>query len=226
MTRTTRTPGRRTARSLALLVSATAAATATSFALGLAPQAASADPGDTYVRIGTSQLLQSEDLAAIQVPLDAERVTLNRDQDFSPCLGEGNRWTQVLRGAPRPINAQWSRRGHDGQGLTEYIAQAGTAAQAKRYSDTLIRQEIRRCRAGSSPFDFHYGPSRQSRVGDGTATWALSYTGDEPNADGGVVVIRKGTNFGVVYVNGTFGAADQTLESVAKESVDRLVLSR
>lgn len=218
-------PGRRTARSLALTVSAAAAATITSVALGFAPQAAQADPGDTFVPIGTSQLLQSEDLAAIQVPLDTESVTLNRDRDFSPCLGEGNRWTEVLKGAPRPINAHWSRRGHDGQGLTEYIAQAKTATEAEHYSGTLIRKEIRLCQEGSSPFDFHYGPSQRSRVGDGTATWALSYTGDNPDPDGGVVVFRKGTNFGIVYVTGAFGSAEQTLESVAKESVHRLVFS-
>ncbi len=224
--RTTRAPGRPKARSLALTVSAAAAATAMSLALGVAPQPAEADPGDTFVRLGTSQLLQSENLTAIGVPLDTERVTLNRDQDFSPCLGEGNRWTEVLEGAPRPITAQWSRRGHDGQGLTEYIAQARTAAAAEQYADTLLRQEIRRCREGSSPFDFHYGPTRRSGVGNGTATWALSYTGNDANPDGGVVIVRKGTNFGVVYVNGAFGDAEQTLESVAKESVHRLVLSQ
>lgn len=229
MTSTTRTTPprttRRTVRSLALALSAAAVATATSAALGSAPLA-QADPGDTFVAIGTSQLLQSEDLVSIQVPLDTQTVELNRDNDFSSCLGEGNPWTGVLPGAPMPITSTWTSRSHDDQALNQNIAQAKTAAQAKRYTTILLRDAVRLCREGSSRFDFHYGPTQWSRVGSGTATWALSYTGDERRPDGGVVVFRKGTNFGIIHVNGTFGSAEQTMESVAKEAVDRLVWSQ
>lgn len=217
--------GRRTARSLGLALTATAAATVTSIGLGLGPSPAQADPGDTNVPIGSSQLVQSEDLTSIQIPLDTHRVVLNRDGDFSPCLGESNPWTAVLPGAPRPVTGTWSRRGRD-ESLHEYITQAPTVADAKRYVRMLRALEISGCQQGRSPFDFHYGPPEASGIGSGYATWALSYTGDDPRPDGGVVVFRKGQNFGVVYMNGTFGSAEQTMESVAKVAVSRLVYSR
>jgi hypothetical protein len=45
---------------------------------------------------------------------------------------------------------------------------------------------------------------------------------DDTRPAGGVVVFRKGTNFGIVQVSGTWGLADQMMESVAKVAVDRL----
>ena len=81
---------------------------------------------------------------------------------------------------------------------------------------------IRNCQGTKSKRDFHYGPTETSGVGSGTATWALSYRGDETSPDGGVVVFRKGSNFGFIQVSGTWGPADQTMESVAKEAVSRL----
>jgi hypothetical protein len=233
MTRTTRfntgrsatTPSlssRGTARSLALTVTGVVAATAVSAGLALGPSAAHADPGDTFVAIGSSQLVQSEDLAAIQVPLDTETVTLDRDDDFSSCLGEGNPWTSVLPGSSKPVTGVWSRRRHENQSVSEHIAQAKTPAKAKQLATTLLDVEVRGCQGKHSDFDFHYGPTTSFRVGSGFATWAASYTGQERRPDGGVVVVRKGTNFGLVYVNGTWGPVDQTLESVAKVAVDRL----
>ncbi|MET1004282.1 MAG: hypothetical protein ABWX96_01970 [Propionibacteriaceae bacterium] len=220
-TSTTRsaTSRRRLARSACALVAASLAA-AGSFWLGGAPTA-QADPGDTFVPIGSSQLVQSEDLAAIQVSLDTERVVLNRDTDFSSCLGEGNAWTTVLRGSPKPITSLWTRQGRDDRSVSESIAQAKDPAQAQRFATTLVNSAIRACR--TPKFDFHYGPIQSSSVGSGYATWALSYSGNERHADGGVVVIRKGTNVGFLQVNGTWGPADQTLESVAKVAVDRLL---
>ena len=106
-----RTTGRRSVRTVALTVAAAAAATLTTLALGFTPQAAQADPGDTFVAIGTSQLVQSEDLSSILVPLDTASVELNRNPAFAPCIGGSGRWTQVLKGSPRPIAAYWSRRG-------------------------------------------------------------------------------------------------------------------
>jgi hypothetical protein len=190
-----------------------------SFWLSAAPTA-QADPGDTYVPIGSSRLVQSEDLEAIQVTLDTEQVVLNRNTDFSSCLGEGNSWTSVLKGSPKPISAYWTKRGNDRQSLSESIAQAKDAAQAKRYATTLVDDAVRACR--KPKFDFHYGPLQSSRVGSGYATWALSYSGKSRKADGGVVVVRKGTNVGFVQVNGTWGPADQMMEAVAKVAVDRL----
>ena len=213
---------RATARSLALTAAGVAAATAVCAGLALCPSAAHADPGDTFVAIGSSQLVQSEDLASIQVPLDTATVTLNRDDDFSSCLGEGNPWTSVLPGSSKPITGVWSRRRHQNQSVAEHIAQAKTTAKAKRLAETLLDVEVRGCQGKHGNFDFHYGPTTSSRVGSGFATWAPSYTGRERRPDGGVVVVRKGTNFGLVHVSGTWGPVDQTLESVAKVAVDRL----
>jgi hypothetical protein len=213
---------RRTARSIALGLTSAVAATITSAALGLAPRAAEADPGDTFVPIGSSQLVQSEDLSAIQVTLDTETVVLNRDDDFSSCLGEGNPWTAVLRGSPKPITSVWRSQRHDDRSLSESIAQAATPAQAKRYARTLLDEAVGLCQGEKRRFDFHYGPNHSDRVGSGFATWALSYPGNQRRPDGGVVVFRKGTNFGIIHVNGTWGPADQTIESVAKVAVNRL----
>lgn len=215
---------RRVVRSLALTLSAAALATAASVGLGTAPQPAQADPGDTFVAIGSSQLVQSEDLSSIQVPLDTATVRVNHDDDFSSCLGEGNSWTSVLQGSPKPIMAAWTRAGHDDQSLYESIAQAKTTAKAKAYEKTLVNQAIRTCQ--QPVYDFHYGALQTSRVGSGHATWALTYRGQEKRPSGGVVVIRKGTNVGLVTVNGAFGTAGQTMESVAKVATDRLVLSQ
>lgn len=229
MTSTTSTTGtirarttRRTVRSLALTLTAAAAATAASAGLGLGPSVAQADPGDTFLPIGSSQLVQSEDLAAIQVKLDTETVVLNRDDDFSACLGEGNPWSSVIRGSSKPITGVWRSQRHSDQALVEHIAQAATPAQAKRYAKKLLDNGVRLCQKGNQRFDFHYGPTQSSRVGSGYATWALSYRADQTRADGGVVVFRKGTNFGIIEVSGTWGPADQTMESVAKVAVDRL----
>ena len=211
-----------TAKPRRLVVGALALAAVAAIGGALGPSAAQADPGDTFVPIGSSQLVQSEDLAAIQVTLDTEAVTLNRDDDFSACLGQGNRWTQVLRGADKPVTAAWTSRRHEDQALYESIGQAKTPGKAKHYAKTLIKDAIRGCQRSASPWDFHYGPTESSRVGSGRATWALSYRGDATRPDGGVVVIRKGSNFGLVQVSGTWGPADQTLESVAKVAVDRL----
>ena len=212
----------RAARTLALTVTGVAAATAVSAGLALGPSAAQADPGDTFVPIGSSQLVQSEDLASIQLPFDTERVTLGRDGDFSACLGEDNPWTAVLPGSPKPVTGVWSRRHHENQILSESIAQAETPAAAKRFARTLRDVEIRGCQAGHSNFDFHYGPPTSSKVGSGSATWAPFFRAQERRPDGGVIVIRKGTNFGLVFVSGTRGPVDQTLESVAKVAVQRL----
>lgn len=172
--------------------------------------------------IGSSQLVQSEDLGSIQAPLDTETVGLNRDDDFSACLGEGNPWTAVLPGSPKPITGTWTSRSHRDRALSESIAQAETPAQAKRYYQTLRDAGIRACQGEPKTYDFHYGPTEFSRVGSGYATWALSYRGDDTRPDGGVVVFRKGTNVGMIHVSGTWGPADQTMESVAKVAVHRL----
>lgn len=229
MTRTARTIRspraiftRRSVRSLAITVTAAATATVAAVGLGLGPTIAQADPGDTFLPIGSSQLVQSEDLAAIQVRLDTETVVLNRDDDFSSCLGEGNSWTEVLPGAQKPITATWTSRRHDDQALYESIGQAKTAAEAKRHAKTLLKLGIRNCQAKTSPWDFHYGPTASSGVGSGTATWAVSYRGKSTRPDGGVTVFSKGTTFGFIQVSGTWGPADQTMASVAKVAVDRL----
>jgi hypothetical protein len=175
--------------------------------------------------MGSSQLVQSEDLAAIQVKLDIESVVLNRDADFSSCLGEGNPWTAVLPGSPKPIQATWTSQGHNDQALYESIAQAKTPAKAKQYTKTLISSGIRACQGKKSPWDFHFGPIESSSVGSGYATWAVSYNGRHNQPDGGVAVVRKGSNFGIISVTGTWGPADQMMESVAKVAADRLVES-
>ena len=213
--------GRRAARPrMALSAAATAVVAATS--LGLGSSIAQADPGDTFVPIGSSQLVQSEDLSSIQVKLDTQAVVLNRDGDFSSCLGEGNPWTSVLKGSPKPISGTWTSRRRRDRALFETIAQAKTPAQAKKFTRTLLAEGVRDCQGKPKKFDFHYGPTTSSRVGSGVARWALSYQGDRTRADGGVVVFRKGTNVGFIQLSGTFGPADQTLESVAKVAVHRL----
>lgn len=229
MLRTTSTTGttrsrstRRTGRLLALTAAAAAAATAATTAVGLSSFVARADPGDTFLPIGSSQLMQSEDLAAIQVKLDTETVVLNRDDAFSACIGEGNRWSDVLPGSGKPITAAWTSQAHGDQALYESIAQAATRNQARLYTKTLVDAGIRDCQGKARTRDFHYGQTYSSRVGSGFATWAVSYRADETHPDGGVVVFRKGTNFGFIEVNGTWGPARQTIESVAKVAVDRL----
>jgi len=213
---------RRTIRSLAITLAAAATATVATAGLGLGPSVARADPGDTFLPIGSSQLLQSDDLAAIQITLDTQTLVLNRDEDFPSCVGDGNPWSAVLPGSGQSISATWTGRRHDGAALYESIAQAKTPAKAKRYVKTLLDAGIRNCQGTKSKRDFHYGPTETSGVGSGTATWALSYRGDETSPDGGVVVFRKGSNFGFIQVSGTWGPADQTMESVAKEAVSRL----
>src|SRR4051795_11410524 len=99
MTSTTRTATsrpRRTVSALALTVVGSGAAALATAGLGVTTPAAQADPGDTLVAIGSSRLVQSEDLAALQLTLDRESVVLGQDADFSSCLGQGNPWTSVL----------------------------------------------------------------------------------------------------------------------------------
>jgi hypothetical protein len=212
---------RRTAAALAVTVVAAGATTLTSALIGVGPSTAAADPGDTYVPTGSSQLVQSEDLQAIQSRLDTEKVVLNRDGDFSSCLGEGSSWTQVLPGSPKPVTGTWTRRKHQDQSLYESIAQAKTVAEAKRWEKTLVSSGIRACR--TPVYDFHYGPVQSSGIGSGHATWAVSYRGDEKLAEGGVAVVPLDKTVGFVQVNGTWAApAGQTMESVAKLAVDRL----
>lgn len=218
-TTTSRRSLRRAIATSAFALLAVGSVASASFLPGAAPTA-QADPGDTLVPIGTSMLVQSEDLDAIQVNLDKESVVLHQNPDFSSCLGEGNPWTAVLKGSPKPIEAYWTPRGHDDQSLTEFIAQAKSPAQAKRYAATLVNTAIRTCQ--DPKWDFNFGPLQSSRVGSGYATWALSHYGNHRAAVGGVVVVRKGDKVGFLEVNGTFGSADQTMESVAKEAVNRL----
>ncbi|HEY5820501.1 MAG TPA: hypothetical protein VIT20_00905 [Propionibacteriaceae bacterium] len=212
---------RRVVRSLALTLAAGAVASA-AVGLGQGPSLAQADPGDTFVAIGSSQIVQSEDLVSIQIKLDTETVTLNRNNDFSACIGEGNRWTDVLPGAKKPVTAAWNSRSAKNKALYESIGQAETPAVAKSYANTLLKAGVRACQGTKSPYDFHYGPTESSSVGDGYATWAVSYRGTSTKPDGGVAIIRKGDKFGIVQVSGTWGPADQMMESVAKVAVDRL----
>ncbi|MDX2973042.1 hypothetical protein [Kribbella solani] len=172
--------------------------------------------------IGTSQLLQSGDLAAVSPKLDTANIALNWDEDFSSCLGEGNSWTETLRGARKAINVQWSSRKDPNLGLSESIGQAKTAAQAKGYAKTLIDKGIRGCQAGTSQWDFHYGKTHTVKVGTGVATWAASYTGSSTRADGGIVVVVNGTNFGIIQTNATAGSVDKAIASLAKSAVKRL----
>jgi hypothetical protein len=212
---------RRAAAALAVTVAAAGATTLTSALIGVGPTTAAADPGDTYVPTGSSRLLQSEDLQAIQSHLDTGKVVLKRDGDFSSCLGEGNSWTQVLPGSPEPVTGTWTRRGHRDDVLDESVAQAGTVAEAERWEKTLVRSGIRACRTPT--YDFHYGALRSSGVGAGHATWAVSYRGDQQHPDGGVAVVRSGRSVGFVQVGGSWAApAGQTMESVAKLAVGRL----
>lgn len=217
---------RRTVRSLALTLSAAAVATAVTATMGLGPAPASADPGDTFVPIGSSRVLQSEDLVAVQMGFDTESVALDRDQDFSACLGEGNPWSSVVPGTGKPINAAWTSRQHPNRALYETIAGAKTPAQAKRAASKLLNKAVRPCQGTHTRSDFHYGRLHFDRVGPGYATWAVSYRGNSDQPDGGVVVIRKDTNVGIVEVSGTWGPAEQMMESVAKVSVDRLAPDR
>lgn len=221
-----RIPTRRGSRSrlLAVGVLATAAATLAA-SLGLSSPDAQADPGDTFVRIGSSQLIQSEDLSAIQIPLDTASVELNRDQDFSSCLGEGNPWTAVLPGSATPIAAHWTNQHRRAMGLSEWIAQAESPRKARGYAARLLNKAVRACQGEHDGYDFHYGPTTSSRVGSGKATWAVSYRGGNPQPDGGVVVFRKGSNVGFIQLTGTRGPFEQTMESVAKVAVHRLIYS-
>lgn len=223
----TRRPTRRVTRSSVLMggVLATAAATLTA-SLGLGFSTVQADPGDTFVPIGSSQLIHSDDLASIRFRLDTANIELNRDEDFSACLGAGNPWTGVLPGSPKPIKATWTSRRHRDRALYESIAQAKTPRQAKRYTTTLVDEAVRACQGEPDRYDFRYGPTTTSRVGSGRATWALSYRGDNTRPDGGVVVFRKGANFGFIQVAGTRRSTAQTMESVAKSAVHRLVYSK
>ena len=211
---------RRTAGVLALALTAAGVTTATSALLGVAPPVAQADPGDTYVPTGTSQLVQSEDLESILIPLNTEKVMLGRDPDFSSCLGEGNRWTEVLPGSPKPVSSVWTRPRHPDEVLTEYIAQAPNEAEAKRWEATLMADGIKACRKPVR-YDFHFGPLHTGHVGPGTATWAASYRGQATRADGGVAVVREGVNVGFLEVTGTWNPAWQTMESVAKVATHR-----
>lgn len=218
MTSSPTRPTRRAAISVACALLAAGSAVTASTLLGAAPPA-QADPGDTFVAIGTSRLVESEDLESIQLDLDTETVTLGRDGDYSPCLGEGNPWSAGLPGSPAPIDAVWTHQGDDGEVLGEKIVQAASPGQAKRYARTLVDTELRGCR--TPRFDFHYGPRRSTRVGSGHATWALSYPGDARRPDGGVVIIRKGSTVGFLQLS-TSEASHQALESVAKVAVARL----
>lgn len=182
-----------------------------------------ADPGDTAEPLGSSRLVQSEDLAAIQVKLDKLTVVLDQDEDFSSCLGEGNRWTEVLSGSPKPVTAVWQSQRNEGQALSQTIARAKTPAQAKRFAKTLVQDGIKDCQQGKDQkWDFYYGKTDSSGIGSGFATWAVSYTGDNKLPDGGIAVFHKGTTFGIIQVSGTWGPADQMMESVAKVAVSRL----
>lgn len=211
---------RRAAGALALALLAAGAGTVTSGLLGAGPTVASADPGDTFVPTGSSQLFQSEDLDAAVVPLDSGHVVLGRDGDFSSCLGEGTSWTQVLPGSPKPVSILWTRRGHRDQTLAESLAQAPTEAQAKKWAATLVASGVQACRKPTT--DFHYGPVHTDPVGSGVASWAVSYRGKQTHASGGVAVVRQGTSVGFVQVSGSWGPSGQTMESVAKLATQRL----
>lgn len=222
-TSTSSRPPRRARRALGTAGVAVAAAGVTTVAsvlLGAGPSPAMADPGDTYVATGSSQLLQSEDLATVLVPMDTGKVVLGRDADFSSCLGEGSSWTQVLPGSPKPVTATWTRRGHRNESLTESLAQAPNEAVAQQWEAILVQGGIRACRKPT--YDFHYGPLHNDPVGSGRAHWAVSYRGESKKADGGVAVVRLGTSVGFVEVNGRWGPSWQTMESVAKVATDRL----
>ncbi len=166
--KTTRRPLRSIVMATATIAAAAVVATIASAGPGSAPNLAKADPGDTFVPIGSSQLLQSEDLSAIQVTLDTAKVVLNRDDDFSSCLGEGNPWTAVLKGSKKPFTVSWTSRRQANKGLTESIAQAATPAEAKRYAKTLVEEAIGLCQGSKSSWDFHYGRTTSSPVGSGS----------------------------------------------------------
>lgn len=208
------------AGAVAFAVVAAGATTLASAVLGVGPTPAQADPGDTFLAIGSSQLVQSEDLAAIQVRVDTEQVNLRPKGDITSCPGAGHSWTQLLPGSGKPLTATWTRRGHDDETLFEAIGQAKTEAQAKRWEKALVRTGIGGCSTPTS--NFSYGATSSSNVGSGHATWAVTYSAGETSPEGGVAVIRKGTNVGFVVVSRNWGPADQMMESVAKVSVDRL----
>lgn len=218
-TAVTPTSGARLLRSLALTVSAAGAATALTLSLAGSIPSATADPGDTYVPTGSSRLVQSEDLEAIELPYDSARVSLGRDQSFPSCRGRSTSWTDLLPGSPTPVAATWSQRGHNGK-LRELIAQADDEAQARRWEAALVRSALTDC--GGSKSSPQHGPVHVDSVGSGRATWAVLRSGSPARAKGGVVVIRQGTSVGLVLAYGDWRSPTQTVESVAKVSVDRL----
>jgi hypothetical protein len=215
----TPTSGTRGLRSLALTVSAAAAATALTVSLAGSIPSATADPGDTYVPTGSSRLVQSEDLQAIELPYDSAQVTLGRNQSFPSCRGKSTSWTSLLPGSATPVAGTWSQRGHSGK-LRELIAQADDEAEARQWESTLVRSVLTAC--GGTKTSPQHGPVHHDSVGSGRATWAVLRTGTPAHAEGGVVVIRQGTSVGLVMAYGDWRSPTQTVESVAKISVDRL----
>lgn len=200
---------------------ASAAVLAAGVGLASGSPTAQADPGDTFVPLGTSQLVQSEDLSSIQLPYDTAAVSVARDGDFSSCLGEDNPWTSVLPGSPKPFRLTWTTaKGHGA--LYETLAQAPTERDAKRFAKTLQAKAVRDCQGTRSPWDFHFGPTTTDPVGSATATWALTYKGSSSRATGGIVVLRKGTTVGLVEVTTPSRATNQQLESIAKVTASRL----
>ena len=231
MTSTTSTNGStrsnvtaRRARSLVLSLTGVAAATAATAGLALGPSTAQADPGDTFVPIGSSQLLQSEDLASDSaLRVDKETVRLGIDPDFSSCAGEGSSMSDIVKSRVQPVSATWTSRRVRNQTVYESIAQAATPAQAKRLARRLLTATVRDCQRPK--YDFHYGPTSESGVGSGFTTWAVSYRGNASRPDGGVAVFSKGTNFGFLEVSlpsESTAEVRQSVEGLAKEAVHRL----
>lgn len=188
-------------------------------AIGLTSSGATADPGATQNPFGSSSLLQSEDFNDVAVRLDVETVALEGGQALSACTGEAGMYT--ITDSDSEVGATWTSLRNSDQLLTETTARADGPADTTRFAKKLT-DRIRACQHEPKGH-WYYGKARTMNINGGSATWFMSYGGDENTyPTGGIAIVRNGNQFGILELASPSGEPVKTVEQLTAAAIQRL----
>ncbi|MER5202844.1 hypothetical protein [Streptomyces sp. NPDC002825] len=167
-------------------------------------------------RLGSADLVQSEDFPKALNPVGAT-VALDGRQGLSACSGEETMRDLTKGKATAYASVNWTLT-TDGR-LSESAASAPTKAAAATWEKQLVAlvQDCQDEPAGH----WYYGAAHTLTTTGGTARWYPAYNGDG-TAAGGVAVLRSGTRVGIVELTGRPTHAPTHVEGIATAALNRL----
>ncbi|SNX62695.1 hypothetical protein SAMN06272735_4482 [Streptomyces sp. TLI_55] len=206
--------GKKSSRRRRTAGAAAAGAALLAVGIGALPAAAAA----AAPRLGSADLLQSEDLVQQGLTPVGASVDLTGKQALSACSGEETMRSLTKGKAAAYADVTWAfDTGRTS--LTESVADASTGTSAASYEKRLNKM-VRGCQQEPQGH-WYYGKGHSLTVKAGHGSWYPAFNGDG-KLSGGVAVIRSGHRFGIVELTGRPSDDAGYLKGLTAAAVDRL----